>query len=144
MGSIVLAFILPAIIILHYIITIFPSVFIMMMIIGLVLAIFYALIISNSKINRENIRNGLFNILKRIVIYTPILIVLMTFIYESYNFLNLLGVSINLSSDISTARSHLITAPWASIYPGLALAIYLLGFLLLHFGLREGLDKNLR
>jgi peptide/nickel transport system permease protein len=144
MGLIVILFIIPTIIILPYFIAILSNIFIMMMIIGLILALLYALIISNSKMERENIRNGISNILKRFIIYTPILITLMFFIYESFNFINFLGVSISLGQDISVARGQLITAPWATFYPGLALAIYTLGFLLLHFGLKEGLDTNLR
>ena len=43
-----------------------------------------------------------------------------------------------------TGYEFIEIAPWLSIYPGLAIALVVLGFNLLGDGLREALDPHLR
>jgi peptide/nickel transport system permease protein len=44
---------------------------------------------------------------------------------------------------ISEARSSITTAPWVSIFPGLAMLVTVLGFNLLGGGLRDALDPRM-
>ena len=64
-----------------------------------------------------------------------------------YNFLAFIGFSdprtIQLGTDISMARDYLYTAPWASLFPGIAIFVLLIGFFLLYAGLQES-PKELR
>ncbi|TFF97529.1 MAG: ABC transporter permease [Promethearchaeota archaeon] len=46
--------------------------------------------------------------------------------------------------DIDIGRSHLLTAPWASLFPGIMIIITVLGFMLLGDGLRDALDPRLK
>jgi peptide/nickel transport system permease protein len=46
--------------------------------------------------------------------------------------------------DISLARDHIYTAPWTIFWPGMAILITVLGFMLLGDGLRDALDPRLR
>jgi peptide/nickel transport system permease protein len=45
---------------------------------------------------------------------------------------------------LTDARELIRTAPWASIFPGLAIFITVLGFNLLGDGLRDMLDPHMR
>jgi peptide/nickel transport system permease protein len=45
---------------------------------------------------------------------------------------------------LSEGRSYLETAPWMSVFPGLAIMVAVLGFNLLGDGLRDVLDPQLR
>ncbi len=45
---------------------------------------------------------------------------------------------------LSTARKVMLFAPWTAVYPGLAIAVLVLGFNLLGDGLRDILDPRLR
>jgi ABC-type dipeptide/oligopeptide/nickel transport system permease subunit len=47
-------------------------------------------------------------------------------------------------NDISLGRSQLYIAPWASLWPGFAILITVLGFMLLGDGLRDALDPRLK
>lgn len=46
--------------------------------------------------------------------------------------------------DINLARGHILTAPWASLWPGVMIIITVLGFMLLGDGLRDALDPKLK
>ena len=46
--------------------------------------------------------------------------------------------------DISDARGHILTAPWASLWPGVMIIITVLGFMLVGDGLRDALDPRLK
>jgi len=62
--------------------------------------------------------------------------------------LSFLGFSdpklVEWGNDLSHARLHLQTAPWASIWPGFMILMTVLGFMLLGDGLRDALDPKLR
>ncbi len=45
---------------------------------------------------------------------------------------------------LSDARNYVTTAPWMTIYPGLAIALTVLGFILLGNGLRDAIDPRLK
>ena len=45
---------------------------------------------------------------------------------------------------LNAGRQVLLLAPWSSIFPGLAIALTVLGFNLLGDGLRDALDPRLR
>ena len=45
---------------------------------------------------------------------------------------------------LNDARDYWVSAPWALIFPGLAITALVLGFNLLGDGLREALDPNAR
>ncbi len=47
-------------------------------------------------------------------------------------------------NDINTARQLLVTAPWASLWPGFMILLTVLGFMLIGDGLRDALDPRLR
>lgn len=83
--------------------------------------------------------------LKKIFIYIPLAIGLVIVIYEALAFLGFYSPSVTpilLGADIQEARLFLLTAPWASLWPGFMLLITVLGFFLLHYGLKNAfLDK---
>ena len=64
-----------------------------------------------------------------------------------YNFLAFIGFSdprtIQLGTEINAARDYLYTAPWASLFPGIAIFVLIIGFFLLYAGLQES-PKELR
>jgi peptide/nickel transport system permease protein len=45
---------------------------------------------------------------------------------------------------LNDARGYWVSAPWALIFPGVAITALVLGFNLLADGLREALDPNAR
>jgi peptide/nickel transport system permease protein len=45
---------------------------------------------------------------------------------------------------LNDARGYWVSAPWALIFPGVAITALVLGFNLLGDGLREALDPNAR
>ena len=47
-------------------------------------------------------------------------------------------------TDINWGRNEFIFKPWISIWPGLFIAITVLGFMLLGDGIRDALDPKLR
>jgi peptide/nickel transport system permease protein len=46
--------------------------------------------------------------------------------------------------DIDLGRSHIVDAPWASLWPGMMIVLTVLGFMLVGDGLRDALDPRLR
>jgi peptide/nickel transport system permease protein len=46
--------------------------------------------------------------------------------------------------DIDLGRSHLVDAPWASLWPGMMIVLTVLAFMLVGDGLRDALDPRLR
>lgn len=51
---------------------------------------------------------------------------------------------IEWGQDVSNGREFLYSAPWASIWPGIMIAITVLGFMLLGDGLRDAFDPRLK
>jgi peptide/nickel transport system permease protein len=83
-------------------------------------------------------RFSLYSIGKKLITYIPSFI---GFTILFYVFIGVLGFSspftIQLGSDIAEARPYFYVAPWAIIFPGIAIVILLLGFLITYAGLQK-------
>jgi peptide/nickel transport system permease protein len=75
---------------------------------------------------------------KKLIAYFPLFMGFNILLLEALAFL---GFSdpflIHLGDNISVARTNLYMAPWASFWPGLALYVLVIGFISLHYGLKE-------
>ncbi|MFX1435425.1 MAG: ABC transporter permease subunit [Promethearchaeota archaeon] len=80
----------------------------------------------------------IFEILKKVIIYIPLFV---GFIIIIYNSLGFIGYSdpdfIQLGMDISNARGHILMAPWAVLSPGVAFFLLTLGLFFLHEGFQD-------
>jgi len=75
---------------------------------------------------------------KKLVAYLPLLMGFNILILESRAFLGFFDYRIiTLGNNISQARPFLYVAPWASLWPGLAVFVLLMGLFSLHYGLKE-------
>lgn len=75
---------------------------------------------------------------KKLVAYLPLFMGFNILLFEAIAFLGYGDMMIiQLGNEISEARVHLYDAPWASLWPGLALYILVMGFISLHYGLKE-------
>jgi peptide/nickel transport system permease protein len=107
-------------------------------------------IVSAKVIGASHIRIVLIHILPNII---PIIIVVATLRIGSYILseasLSFLGLGAqpptpSWGSIVSIGSNFILTAPWFSIFPGLAIAIVVIGFNLLGDGLRDILDPKLK
>jgi len=80
----------------------------------------------------------IFEILKKLIIYIPLFVGFTILIYNS---LGWIGYSdpdfIQLGRDIRTAQGHIMTAPWAVLSPGVAFFLLTLGLFVLHEGFQD-------
>ena len=75
---------------------------------------------------------------KKIITYFPLFMGFNILLYEAIGFIQFSDPSlVQLGTYISYARFNLSTAPWASLWPGLALYLLVIGFFTLHYGLKE-------
>ena len=75
---------------------------------------------------------------RKLIIYLPLLIGFNILILESLAFLGFSDYSIlTLGSIIRQARPFLYIAPWASLWPSLAIFVMVIGVFSLHYGLKE-------
>jgi len=75
---------------------------------------------------------------KKLIAYFPLFMVFNILLFEAIGFLGFSDpMFIQLGNDISRATMHLYDAPWASLWPGLALFVLVMGFVTLHYGLKE-------
>jgi ABC-type dipeptide/oligopeptide/nickel transport system permease subunit len=75
---------------------------------------------------------------KKLIIYFPLFMAFNLLLFGALGFLGLSDPSlINLGYLVAEARLYLFDAPWASLWPGIALYVLVVGFLLLHHGLKE-------
>jgi peptide/nickel transport system permease protein len=81
---------------------------------------------------------SVYSIGKKAVTYIPLFIGLTILIYI---FIGMLGFSspliIQLGNEIAEARVYMYPAPWAVLFPGIAILIILLGFFILYAGLQK-------
>jgi ABC-type dipeptide/oligopeptide/nickel transport system permease subunit len=85
---------------------------------------------------------SIYEIGKKVIPYIPLIIGFTILIYTLIGFLGLLSVSgIQIGYDIASARVNFIDAPWAFIFPNLAIIILLLGFFLLYAGLQKSPEE---
>ncbi len=87
-------------------------------------------------------RTSFYDISKKVIPYIP-LFMGVTILIDT--FIGLLGFSspfiIQLGTEISVARQYLYIAPWASLFPGLAVFILLSGFFILYAGLQKSHEE---
>lgn len=75
---------------------------------------------------------------KKILTYFPLILAFNIMVFEALGFLGFSDpMLVQLGSDISEARLHLYDAPWAFFFPGLGLYASVIGFITLHYGLKE-------
>ena len=75
---------------------------------------------------------------KKVIAYFPLFMAFNILLFEAIGFLGFSNpLLVQLGIDISTARLHLFHAPWASFWPSLALYVLVMGFFMLHYGLKE-------
>jgi len=75
---------------------------------------------------------------KKLIAYFPLFMAFNILFFEALSFLGYIDPTlIKLGSNISSARMQLYGAPWASLWPGLALYVIVIGFITLHYGLKE-------
>ncbi len=76
---------------------------------------------------------------KKLIVYFPLFVAFNILIFEAIGFLGLSypSLSVQLGSNVNSARDRLYNAPWASFWPGLAIYALAMGFLTLHYGLKE-------
>jgi ABC-type dipeptide/oligopeptide/nickel transport system permease subunit len=76
---------------------------------------------------------------KKLIVYFPLFMAFNILLFEAINFLGFSDPSllVKLGTNISEARIHLYDAPWAFLWPGLAIYASVIGFLTLHYGLKE-------
>lgn len=75
---------------------------------------------------------------KKIVVYFPLFMAIIILLFETVSFLGLILPSqVYLGLSISEAKTRLTQAPWASLWPSFAIYVLVIGFLSLHYGLKE-------
>jgi ABC-type dipeptide/oligopeptide/nickel transport system permease component len=76
---------------------------------------------------------------KKLIVYFPLFVAFNILLFEAIGFLGLSDplLSVQLGSNVNSARDRLYNAPWASFWPGLAIYALAMGFLTLHYGLKE-------
>lgn len=82
----------------------------------------------------------IFDIIKKLIIYIPLFLGFAIVLYNTFGFLNFYVSSANyqqLGYTINQGRSFLYSAPWATLWPGLAILLLTLGFFLIHEGFQD-------
>jgi ABC-type dipeptide/oligopeptide/nickel transport system permease component len=75
---------------------------------------------------------------KKLIAYFPLFMAINIMLFEAIGFLGFSDpLIIQLGDSIKLARSFVYFAPWASLWPGLALYVLMMGFFTLHYGLKE-------
>jgi len=75
---------------------------------------------------------------KKLIAYFPLFMAINIMLFEAIGFLGFSDpLLIQLGDSINRARSFVYFAPWASLWPGLALYVLMMGFFTLHYGLKE-------
>lgn len=112
--------------------------------VGILLIPFFVRIFAYVPLKRENIIISL----KKVVIYIPLSIGFVILFYESIAFLQFFWgfPIIPLGTQISDGSAHVQIAPWTTFWPSLFLFFIMLGFIMLHYGLKdtflEGLEST--
>jgi ABC-type dipeptide/oligopeptide/nickel transport system permease component len=76
---------------------------------------------------------------KKLIVYFPLFMAFNILLFEAIGFLEFSDplIAVQLGSNVIDARNYLFNAPWASLFPGLAIYASVIGFLTLHYGLKE-------
>ena len=89
---------------------------------------------------KENL--SIYEIGQKLIPYIPLIIGFTILIYTLIGFLGFVSFSgIQIGYDIASARVNFIDAPWAFIFPNLAIIILLFGFFLLYAGLQKSPEE---
>ena len=109
-------------------------------VIGILLTPNFTRIIANAVADGISIKR----IIKRVINHIPLNLAFAILVFEALGFLGFgdLGM-IELGKSINAARMNLYNAPWATLWPGLAIFGLVLSFFVLHVGL-QGYDPKLR
>lgn len=75
---------------------------------------------------------------KKLIAYIPLLMVFNILLFEANSFFGFSDpLLVQLGNNVIDARYHLFDAPWAFFWPSLAIFASVMGFLALHYGLKE-------
>ena len=87
------------------------------------------------------IRKGNYSLnltVKKLIAYFPLLIIFNILLFEARGFFGFSDpMLVQLGNNVIDARYHLFDAPWAFFWPSLAIFASVMGFLTLHYGLKE-------
>ena len=85
-------------------------------------------------------------ILKKLFVYLPLFVAFNMILLETIGILEISDplLRVQLGYNISRARPFMFIAPWASFWPSLALYTSIMGFLALHYGLKESIPISNR
>jgi len=73
----------------------------------------------------------------KVITYFPLFMAFNILLFEALSFIGFTDLPVQLGSDIGNARINMFLAPWAFLWPGLTLYASVIGFLMLHYGLKE-------
>ena len=77
-------------------------------------------------------------IAKKLIVYFPLLMIFNILLFEARSFFGFTDpLLVQLGNNVIDARYHLFDAPWAFFWPSLAIFASVMGFLALHYGLKE-------
>ncbi|MFX1479283.1 MAG: hypothetical protein ACFFCI_14210 [Promethearchaeota archaeon] len=133
---------IPPVILILYVLTITGfMVFNITFMIGVLLIPFFTKIFAYVPLKRENIIISL----KKVVIYIPLSIGFVILFWESIAFLQFFWgyPIIPLGTQIFDGSTHIQIAPWATFWPSIFLFIIIIGFILLHYGLKDAFNSGL-
>lgn len=141
MGFMILFFIFPGLVFVMLILAIYGVSFLLSLImIGIFLIPNFTRVVANAISEGISIKR----IIKQVLSHIPLNFAIAIMIFEALGFLGFGDISmIELGKSINSARINLYDAPWATLWPGLAIFGLVLSFLVLHVGL-QGYDPNLR
>lgn len=141
MGLLTLFFIFPTIVFVVLVLAIYSWTMIMsMVVIGVLLTPNITKVVANAVSRDINIKR----VIKKVLSHIPLNFALAVMIYEAVGFIGFGGPGmIELGKSINIARSNLYMAPWATLWPGLAIFGIVFSSLILHIGL-QGYDPKLR
>ncbi len=75
---------------------------------------------------------------KKLIAYFPLLMIFNILLFEARGFFGFSDpLLVQLGNNVIDARNHLFEAPWAFFWPSLAIFASVMGFLALHYGLKE-------
>jgi len=84
-----------------------------------------------------------YNIGKTLISYIPLLMGYTVLMYTFMGFLGFASNTIQIGNEIIYGHTNLSGAPWASLFPSLAVFVFVSGFFLLYIGLQKSPDNLL-
>ncbi len=142
MGLMILFYLFPGLVFVMLLIAINGSsnILLSMFVIGFLLIPSFTRVIANAVSEDININR----IVKKVICYIPLNFAFAILLFEALGFIGFGDRDmIELGKNISNVSGHLFDAPWATLWPGLAIFGIVLSFLIFHVGL-QGYDPKLR